>query len=411
MSWDQRIRKRMKHAFKRREPQELDEISEEEGGAEGEGELSDGGRGRKTQYRLEAMRRETTKKSCLKKLLTCSLCSSRQSHVGLAVGASPNQSLAYYLHWMFRVNFLFLFVVMCVSFFALVILFSGFITLAGTMDPECVRIGGEEFGSTGAHFADAFSLSWTTFSTVGYGSTYTALGYENDSKTNCFFINFICSLEALLGVLFSGFCGAILFGKVLRIQSHAQVIFSDPLVIRYGKGVEIPGTEDQTPGNDSSDEEAAKLPCPVVEFRIVNRLFGEPGGEIMDASLNVVANIDADDADPSLREALDARNSSGLSTGGLAQNGTRSVDSVSIDDDASSTPSLDDSNSGRSFPNFLGPLVGSLVQRQNNQALDEDPSNRLVSKMIFSKVCFVYLWLFLWFLRSHNNTPFASLCR
>ena len=49
----------------------------------------------------------------------------------------------------------------------------------------------------------------------GYGSTYPALGSENSSPTNCFFITFICSLESLLGVLYSGFSGAILFGKVL----------------------------------------------------------------------------------------------------------------------------------------------------------------------------------------------------
>jgi hypothetical protein len=107
------------------------------------------------------------------------------------------------------------------------------------------------------------------------------VGHENDNPTNCSFINFVCSLEAFFGVLYSGFCGAILFGKVLRIQSHAQVIFSDPIVIRYGDGVR---------GGDSdwidNDEEARPkhLPCPVLEFRVINRLFAEAGGEIMDAT-------------------------------------------------------------------------------------------------------------------------------
>ena len=73
---------------------------------------------------------------------------------------------------------------------------------------------------------------------------------------------------------------AILFGKVLRIQSHAQVIFSDPLVIRYGPGIK--GEDDNS---DNEDNDAAqKNPCPVLEFRIVNRLFNEVGGEIMDGT-------------------------------------------------------------------------------------------------------------------------------
>ena len=70
------------------------------------------------------------------------------------------------LHWMFRVNFFFLFLVSCIVFFALTIFFAAFIIAAGRMDSQCVRVGGEEFESTGAAFADAFALSWTTFSTV-----------------------------------------------------------------------------------------------------------------------------------------------------------------------------------------------------------------------------------------------------
>jgi hypothetical protein len=93
-------------------------------------------------------------------------------------------------------------------------------------------------------------------------------------------------------VLYSGFCGAILFGKVLRIQSHAQVTFSDPIVIRYGPGLKESSGDrggrdasngDGGPENGHDTEAVAeKMPCPVLEFRIVNRLYGEAGGEIMD---------------------------------------------------------------------------------------------------------------------------------
>ena len=173
-------------------------------------ELQHGGGGglpsKQVQYRLEATALRKPMPWGYKSLLTCGgRLGSRAGANG--VGIHPNQRLAMYLHWMFRVNFGFLFAFMCIMFFALVIFFAALITVAGQMDDECVRIGGNPFDQQDTAFADSFALSWTTFSTVGYGSTYPALGYQNASPTNCFFINFICSLESLIGVLYSGFCG------------------------------------------------------------------------------------------------------------------------------------------------------------------------------------------------------------
>jgi len=178
-------------------------------------------------------------------------------------------------------------------------------------------------------------------------------------------------------VLYSGFCGAILFGKVLRIQSHAQVIFSDPLVIRYGTG--IAEAFDTSENQDDEDNEKNKCQCPVLEFRVVNRLFNEAGGEIMDATLNVVANVDADDADPKL---LDSALESEHQTRGTVVDSTAGSDAGSIADSRAG------SESGRtiqSLHKFLNdPLL--LFGRKDHQTLDEDPSARLVSKHIFSKM-------------------------
>jgi len=238
------------------------------------------------QYRLEG----TRKGRRFRKSLASLMCGNTSSSGG--IGISHNQRLASTLHWMFRVNFLFLFTVMSLAFFGLVLLFSFLIISAGELDPDCIKIGGISFGNTTAsYFADAFALSWTTLSTVGYGSTYPALGHENTNATNCLYITTICSLESFIGVLYSGFCGAILFGKVLRIQSHAQVEFSDPIVIRYGNGIEVTHHDDDEDDND----DVFKIPCPVLEFRVVNKLFAEDGGEIMDGTLTVVANVDAND--------------------------------------------------------------------------------------------------------------------
>lgn len=383
------------------------------GGAEdphtGRKDVEEGGKFAKKQYRLEATRANA--RQGLLHFFTCGLLGKSSGRSGgMTIGINPNQQLAMYLHWMFRVNFLFLFCVMCVMFFVLVMVFAALIIIAGELDEECVRIGGEPFGTVDSEFADAFALSWTTFSTVGYGSTYPALGSENSSPTNCFFITFICSLESLLGVLYSGFCGAILFGKVLRIQSHAQVIFSDPIVIRYGTGVAEGG--DYSNGNDSDDDnnddgKPKSHPCPVLEFRIVNRLFNEAGGEIMDATLNVVANVDANDADPSLIDALDSdrkrynyntsvsnNNSGGEVVSNLSHGETESdgVSDNGLHRDGGQGP---DSNGKHhssvaniSFPKFLDPLnpFHSLMGKIDHQAVDEDPSARLVSKRIFSKM-------------------------
>ena len=217
-------------------------------------------------------------------------------------------------------------------------------------------------------------------------------------------------MESLLGVLYSGFCGAILFGKVLRIQSHAQVIFSDPIVIRYGSGVAEGGDYDNGPDSDDDGEnmgksgEPKKIPCPVLEFRIVNRLFNEAGGEIMDATLNVVANVDANDADPSLIDALDSdRNrynysthtgssdAANLSHGDTNSESDRVSDNGNLRDGSSAQGSNDghgrmqNSISNISFPKFLDPFH-SLMGKIDHQAVDEDPSARLVSKRIFSKM-------------------------
>jgi hypothetical protein len=126
------------------------------------------------------------------------LCSSGDADVRIQ---NRNSTLSKYLHFAFKVSFVSLFALMCLLFFALATFFAGLITLAGVMDDECVRAEGGTFGSDGSKFAEAFSLSWTTLSTVGYGSTYPALGYQNTNPSHCLFITMTCLMEAFVGVL------------------------------------------------------------------------------------------------------------------------------------------------------------------------------------------------------------------
>jgi len=61
----------------------------------------------------------------------------------------------------------------------------------------CV-ISSENNESTEA-LINAFALSWTTFSTVGYGSNY-----PTTNGGHCFFTHSVVSLEAFIGILYAG---------------------------------------------------------------------------------------------------------------------------------------------------------------------------------------------------------------
>lgn len=110
----------------------------------------------------------------------------------------------------------------------------------------------------------------TTFSTVGYGNvapqTQSAL---NSHARECALIGFVISIEAFIGILYAGFSGAILFTKLISMQSVAPVQFSEPICIELHQ-----------------DGPSKEHPCPVVTFKIVNMLGNTNGGELVDASLN-----------------------------------------------------------------------------------------------------------------------------
>ena len=86
------------------------------------------------QYRLEPSRRNTGGWFCC----------TGAAGAGELSDIKPNERLASSLHWMFRSNFLVLFTVMCICFFAWILLFAGLITSAGLLDRECVRVGKEK---------------------------------------------------------------------------------------------------------------------------------------------------------------------------------------------------------------------------------------------------------------------------
>jgi hypothetical protein len=113
----------------------------------------------------------------------------------------------------------------------------------------------------------------------------------------------LTAFESFTGVIFSSLCAALMFAKVGRVQSFAQLTFSDPMVIRYGRAVmTADGRRDDDDFDDDNSPKSGdrptiimndlRIPCPVLEFRIFNRMESISGGEIMDATLNMKACID-----------------------------------------------------------------------------------------------------------------------
>jgi hypothetical protein len=211
--------------------------------------------------------------------------------------------------WSFRTSYMMLFLVFALLYFVFILIFALIYLVIALTYPQCINSGGEPIGAgIGAReFGDCFQLSWTTFSTVGYGIIFPATGASHFYvPTGCVGIGIIGSFEAFMGVLFAGFCGAILFGKVLRSQNNAQVFFSDPIVVRFGK-MELCGNAEDKEGHD--EEQGVKsslvmecsddhIPCPSLEFRLMNRLHGVPQGEIVEAKLDCVAILDPNTSDP-----------------------------------------------------------------------------------------------------------------
>eukprot|EP00978_Attheya_sp_CCMP212_P019507 scaffold54819_cov62-Attheya_sp.AAC.1 len=260
-----------------------------------------------------------------------------ENNTGEGKWYNPNVLMTRYLFWTFRTSFFMFILSACILFIALLVLFAAFIYGSVFDRPFCVQVEGG-IGTFGA-FSDAFALSWTTFTTVGYGSIYPSVSTDTIHLKECGAVIFLTSLESFIGCLYTSTIGALMFGKVVRAQSRAQVLFSDPIVVRYGSGIdkcdnhhvnsfdwsdEEDNNEGQTSAStcDERKEEESnptmvvddgilrsrnnkrskriKIPCPILEFRLVNTLHSTRGGEIMDATLKIVAVLNADTACPSI---------------------------------------------------------------------------------------------------------------
>uniref|UniRef100_A0A6U5MNB7 Potassium channel domain-containing protein n=1 Tax=Grammatophora oceanica TaxID=210454 RepID=A0A6U5MNB7_9STRA len=324
-----------------------------------------------------------------------------------------------YLHWSFRSSFLVFVLSGALVFFALTLIFALLMWVVGQYEPHCIHVNGQDFGDEvgdGNEFSDAFALSWTTFSTVGYGLVFPSSSATSQRPHECIGLQMLCTLEAFVGILFASMCGAILFGKVGRVRSQAQVIFSDPMVIRYGTGVLIGGDDSmssngggnasgpiwlRTPRTRSSGDippppstpppppppsmsprllsNRRFLPCPVLEFRVVNRLHNSLQGEIIDASMSIIASIDEDQARAAM-EGLSkrGRRRRGRIRGVRMQHGQPTIKEARALGPAAQQR-VDDS---------LASLAARVHERarQRHQAFVEDNDGFLVNRRVFVKL-------------------------
>ena len=174
------------------------------------------------------------------------------------------------------------------------------------INPTCVTSNiFHEHNSFQSKLNDAWQLSWSTFSTVGYGMILPATSsHFNDDmerfrkQHRCAFMGFMLSFECLLGILYISLASAIIFGRLTQFQNNAQVKFSSVLLVRYGEGARNVFNQDScsfsssSSDGDDEDDEDYDLPCPVLIFRIANLLNSPTSRQIFSASINAVATVD-----------------------------------------------------------------------------------------------------------------------
>jgi len=213
---------------------------------------------------------------------------------------SMDAMMTKFFRWAFRSSFILLIIIAQISFFAWTCIFAFLHVWNVYSQPNCVNPPfdprSEPFSNL---FRDCWHLSWSTFATVGYGviapSTVGSPFYTNNRSPQetvrlfkmdyyCFAQSFLCSLEAFVGILFAGFWTAVLFSKVAKVNNKARVVFSSQLVVQYGIAVMSSKPHHHT-------AQTATYPCPILEFRILNRQHSQKGGGIINASVNVVASL------------------------------------------------------------------------------------------------------------------------
>ena len=280
------------------------------------------------------------------------------------------------------------------SYLIFTTIFALLILLNTASSPDCVTPTFDNGYNWFTLLKDSWHLSWTTFSTVGYGMIFpqAAGSHENkeSSNTHCLGITILLSLESFVGITFVSFCSAIIFGRSTRYQSNAQITFSENMVIRFGDGI-LDDDEDDLEGDHLGriihDE---CTPCPIIAFRMVNLLHSNRKGEIIDANVSVVVTVPPENADTSIasnavfndaftKEAT-PRNSGVLSKVGGRRNFFKHISRDTFlrpNAKLDSTGNIHEKSLPRHLPNLKRSVAPGLVVEDENE---------LQPNLVFSKL-------------------------
>mmetsp|Transcript_31237 Transcript_31237/g.36444 ORF Transcript_31237/g.36444 Transcript_31237/m.36444 type:complete len:493 (+) Transcript_31237:112-1590(+) len=200
-----------------------------------------------------------------------------------------------FMYHLFDLTFGMLMFYFATFFYIQSIIFTILIYVVGLFEPDCIIFDGKHLDEMTRWFDASWTLSWTTFSTVGYGNTAPALSDVGNSETmhdvdRCIAINMLLMIVSFVGVVYTGAAGAILFSKVEKIKGEGQVSFSDPCVIRFGSGLGAEADSDEAEAEEEQNQNM--IPCPVLEFRLLNHNHKSSGGVIANAELHCLASVE-----------------------------------------------------------------------------------------------------------------------
>jgi len=250
-------------------------------------------------------------------------------------GTTLFESLMYWLHghgtdfvvWVYQSSFLGVLIVCIVFYYVMVFAFAGMLVGMESMTDGRCGLDHEKMWSKKQEFELAFELSWTTFTTVGYGQIS-----PSGSEYNCYPIRIVCALFAFMGLLFNSLSAAIFFSKLERILTRASVTFSSSVCLQFGKSVakvggsryvyghvlksgsnaSLGGFSDKSidsnlsKGAESSEDTDAprapkrmseRCPYPYIEFRIVNDHANYKNRAIWNAQVSAMVQLSAKDVE------------------------------------------------------------------------------------------------------------------
>ena len=168
--------------------------------------------------------------------------------------------------WIYQASFFSVLVISLFAYYTLVFSFAGVVVaMERASDGRCNFVSDAIMSSESA-FEMAFELSWTTFTTVGYGQVA-------PSGEDCYPIRVGCSFFAFMGLLFNSLSAAIFFSKLERVLTKASVTFSSSICLQFDtvdadRGARVDSYRRMV--SLRTVESKAAVPYPFLEFRIVN---------------------------------------------------------------------------------------------------------------------------------------------